>query len=237
VSSLNSILLVEDDYNIAEALSQALNNNFDVDIAPTGRIAIYKADINHYDLIILDLNLPDMTGLTICQLLRERGTTAPILILTANSGVLSKIKLLDAGANDYLTKPFSLGELKARLRVLSRYTENGATKINQRAACGLLIDRATYTVKRDDILIKLRRKEFALLECLIEHAGSVASRATLSRFAWQDDEKVWTNTIDVHIKHLRDKIDRPFGSKLIKTVHGMGYKLEEPVYELDEKQI
>lgn len=172
------------------------------------------------------MNLPDLPGLAVCERLRERGAQCPILVLSAEASVMSKINLLDAGANDYLTKPFSVGELKARLRVLTRanqYLYSRPTVLL--AAYGLELNRQTRTVTREGTVISLRRKEFALLECLMEHAGAVVSRTTLARYAWQGDE-LWTNTVDVHIKHLRDKIDRPFEQPLIRTVHGLGYKLE-----------
>ncbi len=223
---LPKILLVEDDCNIASALAQVLQSNYDVDIVSTGRLALYKADCEHYDIIVLDLSLPDMSGAAICQLLRERSVRMPILVLTGDSNVLSKINLLDNGANDYLTKPFSLGELKARLRALKRASTQPPLPISQLSISGVLLDRQTYQVSREGINIALRRKEFALLECLMENAGSVVTREVLIRYAWQGSDELWTNTVDVHIKYLRDKIDRPFDKPLIKTVHGLGYKLE-----------
>jgi len=205
---------------------QALQSSYELEVATSGRLAIYKTDTENYDVILLDLNLPDMAGLEVCQQLRERGLQSPILIVTAEASVMSKINLLDAGANDYLTKPFSLGELKARLRVLTRPNQQAFSRPTvQLSACGLELNRQTREAKRDDITIPLRRKEFALLECLMEHAGSVVSRAMLTRHAWQGEE-LWTNTVDVHIKHLRDKVDRQFDQPLIHTVHGLGYKLE-----------
>jgi DNA-binding response OmpR family regulator len=225
---LPKILLIEDDRCIAEALAHALQNHYELDAASSGRAGLYKADINNYDVVILDLNLPDLPGTAVCQQLRERGFRTPIMVLTADNQVLSKIKLLDNGANDYLTKPFSLGELKARLRVLKRqaaasqpFRPKGRLSVG-----GMTLDRQTRLVERDGKIIKLRRKEFSLLECLMENAGTVVNRQFLTSYAWQDSDDLWTNTIDVHIKHLRDKVDRPFGSSLIKTVHGLGYKLQ-----------
>jgi len=220
-------LLVEDDRNIASALAQALQSNYEVDVAFTGQSALYKVDNGHYDIIMLDLNLPDFSGMIVCQQLRDRGLQAPILVLTAESRILTKINLLDAGANDYMTKPFSLGELKARLRALTRTGHQSAKPANQLAISSLLLDRKTRKVSRQGVPIKLRRKEFVLLECLMEHAGSVVTRRALMRYAWQGAEDLWTNTVDVHVKHLRDKIDRPFsGRSLIRTVYGLGYKLD-----------
>ena len=223
---LQKVLLVEDDRGIAEALSQALQSSYDMDVTATGELALCKIDARHYDIIILDLNLPDMPGVSVCQQLRERGIIAPILILTAESGIMTKITLLDSGANDYLTKPFSLGELKARLRALTRANHQPIRLVNQLKISGILLDRRTYEVSRDSVMINLRRKEFMLLECLMEHAGSVVTRRALTRRVWQGSEELWTNTIDVHIKYLRDKLDRPFAKPLIKTVHGLGYRLE-----------
>jgi two-component system OmpR family response regulator len=221
------VLLVEDDRNIASALAQALQTSHHVAATVNGGSALYKADSDRYDLIVLDLTLPDMPGMTVCQQLRERGLDTPILILSADSKTLTKINLLDAGANDYLTKPFSLGELKARMRALtrSRY-QLPAKSVGTLRASGLELNRQTREVNREGVAIRLRRKEFDILEYLMEHAGSVVSRRALIRYAWHGAEDLWTNSVDVHIKYLRDKIDRPFGQPLIKTVHGLGYKLE-----------
>lgn len=230
MSYKKSVLLVEDDLSVAEALAHALKNDYHVTAITRGCDALDSAKHNNYDLIVLDLNLPDMSGLAVCQQLNSILMGVPVLILTAEASVLTKIKLLDAGASDYLTKPFSLGELKARLRVLQRQSFNAKARSNldQLNVCGLTLDRASFIVIRGDQIIKLRRKEFALLECLMENAGLVVSRVSLAAFAWRDGDKPWTNSIDVHIKHLRDKIDRPFSDSLIKTVHGLGYKLVAP---------
>lgn len=220
------ILLIEDDAGIAIALSQALKTTYQIEIASTGKGGIYKTDSEYYDAIILDLCLPDIHGLAVCQQLRERGVSVPVLILSGESNVLTKINLLDAGANDYLTKPFSLGELKARLRTLTR-AANTPSKSSSRIAVGdLRINTITHEVSRQDQPITLRRKEFLLLECLMAHQGMVVSRQALSRYGWAGVTDNWTNTIDVHIKHLRDKVDKPFDRPMIKTVHGVGYKID-----------
>lgn len=225
MQNLPRLLLVDDDRAIVAALCQALQSSYDVDVALSGRLAIYKADNETYDAIMLDLNLPDCRGIDVCQQLRERGCAAPILILTGEGGVMSKIGLLDAGANDYLTKPFSLGELKARLRAMMRPSPSAGTVNNNLSIYGLELNHRTCQAWRNGIELKLRRKEFALLECLMEKAGTVVSRAQLGCHAWQGND-LWTNTVEVHIKHLRDKVDRPFGQRLIHTVHGVGYKLD-----------
>jgi len=227
MQTLPRVLLVEDDRSIASALSQALQASHQVAASMSGGSALYKIDSDHYDLIVLDLTLPDMPGLTVCQQLRERGLETPILILSADSQTLTKINLLDAGANDYLTKPFSLGELKARMRALTRRRyQLPAQSVGTLYVNGLELNRQTREVSREGIAIRLRRKEFDMLEYLMEHAGSVVTRRALTRYAWHGAEDLWTNTIDVHIKYLRDKIDRPFARPLITTVHGLGYKLE-----------
>jgi DNA-binding response OmpR family regulator len=228
---LPKILLIEDDRSIASALAFALKNTYDVDVAATGRLAIYKTDMQHHDIIVLDLNLPDVSGMIICQQLRGRGLRTPILILSGDDRILTKINLLDAGANDYLTKPFSLGEFKARLRVLVRGAAHQITQPSPKslAVYGVTLDRQRYEVSRDGINVHLRRKEFDILEFLLEHAGQVVTRDALSHHLWQDRDDHWTNTVTVHIKSLRDKIDRPFGQHLIHTIHGLGYKLEAQI--------
>jgi two-component system OmpR family response regulator len=223
---LAKVLLVEDDRSMAGALAHALQSSYDLEITNNGKLALYKADTQHFDLIILDLNLPDMSGMVVCQHLRNRGLTAPILILSGENQTLTKINLLDAGANDYLTKPFSLGELKARLRALVRIKQGVQQSWGALSASGINLNRQTYEVSRDGVAIQLRRKEFALLECLLENAGNVVTRDMLTRVVWQNSDDLWANTVAVHIKYLRDKVDRPFETPLIKTVHGRGYRLE-----------
>ena len=222
---LKKLLIIDDDRGIAQALALALKNSYQVDIAQNGEQALHKINNEQYGAIILDLDLPDFPGIYICQELRERGVTAPILILTGMAQVLSKITLLDAGANDYLTKPFSLGELKARLRVLLRTQALRPPKTKKLSVSGLTLNRESHSVSRDGVTISLRRKEFALMECLMEHAGNVVTRSSLTHYAWPGEENPWTNTVDVHIKYLRDKLDRPFNTPLIQTVHGLGYRL------------
>lgn len=227
MEKLPQILLVEDNRAVAETIAHALQNSYQVDIAGDGKSAIYKTDTSNYDLIILDLRLPDINGLDVCVQLRERGVTSAILVLSGEVSVISKINLLDAGANDYLTKPFSLGELKARMRSHIRSSKTAATHAPKSMTVGgLMLDRHKHTVSRDGQELSLRRKEFAILECLMENAGLVVTRGMLAGKVWQEHEGLWTNTVDVHIKYLRDKVDRPFDKPLIKTVHGLGYKLD-----------
>jgi two-component system OmpR family response regulator len=240
MQGLPNILVIEDDRGIAGALSQALAQNYEVDIAYNGKQGIYKSDCREYHAVLLDLNLPDLAGLEVCQQLRERGNNSPIIVVTAENKILTKINLLDAGADDYLTKPFSLGELKARLRVCDRKKTMTSAKPMVLQAGELELNATTYQVSRNGQPVELRRKEFKLLACLMENAGSVVKRESLIAYAWQGLDLPWKNTVDVHIKYLRDKIDRPFGTSLIKTVHGIGYRLDcqpakisEPVHATD----
>ena len=222
---MGRLLIIDDDRGITTALSEALSGSYEIDIASNGKSGIYKTDSDSYEAIVLDLNLPDISGLSVCQQIRERGVTTPLLILSGENKVLTKINLLDAGANDYLTKPFSLGEFKARIRSITRSSPLPSVKNSLLEFEDLSLNTISREVKRADQAIELRRKEFAMLECLMINAGNVVPRKALTRYAWSGEEDIWTNTIDVHIKHLRDKIDKPFDNKLIKTVHGVGYKL------------
>lgn len=221
------LLLIDDDRGIGRALKTTLSSEYDVDIVHTGFGGLQLASDNDYTCILLDLNLPDISGLRVCELLRKQGCKAPIIILSAESQVLHKIKLLDAGADDYLTKPFSLGELKARLRVRERQSQSPAAGNQRITIGGVTVDGSNHTVERDGQLISLRRKEFAILECLVHNAGKIVSRDSLGQYAWDQLESPWGNTIDVHMKLLRDKFDRPFDKRLIRTVHGFGYVFEE----------
>ena len=223
---MERLLIIDDDRGITTALSEALSSSYDIDVANSGKSGIYKTDQDTYEAIVLDLNLPDIPGLSVCQQIRERGVTTPLLILSGETKVLTKINLLDAGANDYLTKPFSLGEFKARIRSITRTSSTPSTKHSILTIDNLEVNITTRGVHRGGININLRRKEFAMLECLMINAGNVVPRRALARYAWNGEEDIWTNTIDVHIKHLRDKIDKPFDKQLIRTIHGVGYKLE-----------
>ena len=227
MASIPKVLLVEDDKNVSDTLVLALANEYEVDVASTGKSAIYKSDYIDYDQIILDLYLPDMSGIGVCAELRARGLRAPILILSGSADVATKINLLDLGASDYLTKPFALGELKARLRVLARRKLVIPASNPKLEVYGVILDRRTLNVTRSNIPIVLRRKEFELLATLMECPGQVVSRTELVNAVWPGSDTIWTNTVDVHINHLRDKLDKPFSSPLIHTVHGKGYKIEE----------
>lgn len=179
-----------------------------------------------YDALILDLGLPDIPGEKICMDLRERNVHTPILVLTGEDGLDSKVRLLDCGADDYLTKPFEAAELLARIKALvRRHTPNSSTS---RLKIGdLIIDPKRRRVERAGIHIPLRRKEFDILEYLARNSGTIVTPAMILEHVWNDYGKdAWSNTVRVHIKHLRDKVDRPFDTQLIKTARGVGYVLE-----------
>lgn len=220
------VLVIEDEPGIALALYKALREaSYQVDTAKSGTSGLRKAAAKKFDIVLLDLGLPDMSGLTICKQLRDEGLKAPIIVLTAESSVRTKVSLFDAGANDYVTKPFSIEELQARIRACLRQVPKD--RIQPQLTVGeLTLNSGTRSVERGGLVIPLRRKEFAILEYLMQHAGAAVTRSSLMHYAWENDEEGWTNTIDVHIKHLRDKVDRPFSTKLIVTVHGVGYKLD-----------
>ncbi|MDB5169998.1 MAG: two component transcriptional regulator, winged helix family [Candidatus Saccharibacteria bacterium] len=226
MNHVTRILVIEDEPGIALALYKALREAaYHVDTAKTGTSGLRKAAAKKFDIILLDLGLPDMSGLTICRQLRDEGLKAPIIILTAESSVRTKVSLFDAGANDYVTKPFSVEELQARIRACLRQVPK--EPLQPRLVVGeLTLNSANRTVERGGLAIPLRRKEFSILEYMMQHAGTAVTRASLLQYAWDSNEEGWTNTIDVHIKHLRDKVDRPFAINLIKTVHGVGYKLD-----------
>lgn len=220
------LLIIEDDKLLANTLKDKLRQSYAVDIALSGKDGLYQAQVTHYDIISLDIVLPDIDGVDLCCKLRASGVKTPILMLTGSEAIAEKVKALDAGADDYLTKPFSFDELTARLRALLRRSPEVFEPLELRVN-DLVIDIKRRTVTREGQTIALRRKEFDLLEYLARNTGRVLSRGMILEHVWNNDAELYTNTIDVHIKNLRDRIDRDFRQKLIKTVHGLGYKLED----------
>ncbi len=218
------ILIIEDDLEMAHSIRDVLKKQYAVDLASTGTEGEYQAFINEYDLIILDLNLPDIKGIQVCQLLRDNDIKAPVLMLTGQNQVDDKVQALDAGADDYLTKPFEPAELQARIRALLR--RNSRHRSTTLSLGDLTIDTATHAVTRGEQVIHLRRKEFQLLEYLLSNTGRTITRSMIMQHIWDSSRDPVTNTVDVHIKYLRDRIDKGFPQKLIKTVYGLGYKIE-----------
>lgn len=219
------ILLIEDDKQTAATIRETMKDYYAVDVVYTGEDGDFQAQVNGYDTIIIDLVLPDIDGVTVCKRIRKAGIKTPILVLTGKAQVRDKVTALDAGADDYLTKPFSFAELLARVRALIR--RNPDTLSSNKLFVGdLNLDASSNTARRRGRKISLRRKEFSLLEFLMRNSGRVVTRSMILEHVWETETDPVTNTIDVHIKSLRDKVDRPFKKSLIKTVHGLGYKLE-----------
>ncbi len=219
------ILLVEDDLDIATIVSRWLKHeNHLVETSKDGQDASMKLKLNQYDLIILDWMLPQMTGVEICQKFRASGGTTPILLLTAKSTIENKETGLDSGADDYLTKPFDLKELSARVRALLRRA--GAVASKTIKIGDLSLDAELHQLFVGETLIALNPKEFALLEFLMRHPNQIFSGEALLSRVWQSDAMASTDTVRAHIKNLRKKIDQPGKVSPISTVHGLGYKIE-----------
>ncbi len=219
------VLIIEDDEEIAAALQRGLEPHYAVDTVHLGARGAFQADVNQYDLIILDLGLPDINGVEACRKMRADQIQTPILILTGKDSIEDKVAALDAGADDYLTKPFSFTELSARIRALLRRNPESLTS-NILAVDNLVLNIATRTVERAGAIISLRRKEFDLLEYLMRNQGRVLTRSMILEHVWDMEVDSFSNATDVHIKHLRDHVDKPYPKKLIKTIHGVGYKIE-----------
>lgn len=218
------ILLIEDDKKLALTIKEELETSgYSVEACFDGETGEYKAITNDFDLIIVDLILPDKSGVKICQSLRREKVNSSILVLTGEIDVNKKVLALDKGADDYLTKPFSFAELKARIRALLRRKADSFTSLS---AGNLSLDVDKKVVKRAGKIIPLRRKEIALLEYLMRNQGRVVTRDMILNHIWGDEDEPSYNTVDVHVKYLRDKIDKNFPHKLIKTIYGLGYKIE-----------
>jgi len=218
------ILLIEDEKRIAGFVERGLKEQcFAVDVAHTGTEGLFLAEVNPYDIILLDVMLPEMDGYTVCKNLRSNSVATPILMLTARDSVKDRISGLDAGADDYLGKPFAFGELLARIRALLRRTQGVKTTVLN--VGDLELNQLTQKVHRSGQQITLTPKEFNLLEYLMTSADQVVTRTMISEHVWKENFDSFTNVIDVHIKFLRDKIDKDFSNKLIKTRRGVGYIL------------
>jgi two-component system OmpR family response regulator len=218
------VLVVEDEEKMARLLERGLEEEgYAVDVARDGGEALWLGEETPYDAVILDLMLPDADGFEVCRRLREGGRWAPVLMLTARGAVTDRVHGLDAGADDYLTKPFSFEELLARLRALLR---RGAGERPSVLRVGeLTLDPATREVRRGDRSIDLTPKEFSLLEYLMRHPGQVLSRTEIREHVWDFAYEGDSNVIDVYIRYLREKVDRPFDRASIETVRGAGYRI------------
>ncbi len=221
------ILVIEDNHRLSSSLAANLTHEgYSVDAAYDGQEGQDLAELTPYDLIILDILLPEKDGLQVCRDLRRRRIHTPILLLTARDSVDDRIQGLDCGADDYLVKPFAMGELLARLRALLRrqspYT-NGRLEMGD-----LVVDPVMHTVEREGRPIDLTPKEFALLEYLLYHPNQVVTRELIEQHIWNYDFECESNVIDVYVRRLRRKIDAPFAVKLLTTVRGVGYRLQLP---------
>ncbi|HEV7860489.1 MAG TPA: response regulator transcription factor [Pyrinomonadaceae bacterium] len=221
------ILLVEDDARIARFVSQGLREQtYAVDATDDGDDALYKASINDYDAIILDVMLPGRDGFEVCRELRATGSNVPVLMLTARDAVQDRIKGLDTGADDYLTKPFEVAELLARLRALLR--RGHVVRPARITIADLSIDTRAHLVTRGGRNIELTAKEYALLEYLARERGRVLGRGEIAEHVWDENFDPFSNLIDVNINRLRRKVDDGFSAPLIHTRRGAGYMLATP---------
>lgn len=218
------LLIIEDETKLATALKRALElNTYAVDLTTNGIDGYDLAETGDYDLILLDVMLPGMTGIDICTQLRTNQIHTPILMLTAKGQLQDKLTGLDSGADDYLIKPFAMEELFSRIRALLRRSSNSTQPIL--TAGPLSLNPQTFTVHRDKSPITLSTKEFALLEYLMRHPNQTLTKQQLVDHVWDYDSDILPNTVEVHIKNLRDKIDKPFNHPLIKTIRGFGYQI------------
>jgi two-component system, OmpR family, response regulator len=217
-------LVVEDEVKMAALIRRGLvEEGYAADVARTGEEALWMARATPYDAIVLDVMLPGRNGLEVCRSLRESGVWSPILMLTARDGVEDKVSGLDSGADDYLSKPFSFAELLARLRALTRRGPSERPAVLEVGT--LRLDPATRQAWRGEAEVDLSAKEFALLETFMRNAGDVLTRLDLLEHAWDYGYENRSNVVDVYIRYLRDKVDRPFGVDSIETVRGVGYRL------------
>lgn len=217
-------LIVEDDKRLAGNLSQILKGHGWVsDIAGNSEEALTLAEVEDYDLIILDWMLPDSDGVSLCKKLRKAGFESPILFLTAKSEIEDKVKGLECGADDYLTKPFVTEELLARIKALLRRKSGEPEPLIQ--ISDLVINTNMHQVKRGNTEIELAPREYSLLEYLAFNKGRALDRFSILNHVWGEGADEFSNTVDVHIRYLRKKIDEGFNQKLIKTVKGKGYML------------
>jgi two-component system, OmpR family, response regulator len=226
------VLVVEDEVKMAALVRRGLEREgYAVDVAVDGPEALWSARERDYDAIVLDAMIPEPDGFAVCRTLREEGRWAPVLMLTARDSVKDRVQGLDAGADDYLAKPFAFEELFARLRALTR--RGPIERPNVLAVDDLTLDPITRSVFRGDEQVLLSAKEFSLLEFLMRHPGEVLSRSLIIEHVWDFAYAGGSNVVDVYVRYLREKVDRPFGRADIETVRGVGYRLRAPA-DIDE---
>jgi DNA-binding response OmpR family regulator len=219
------VLIVEDEAKIAAAVRRGLEaEDFAVDVANTGTDGLWMATENPYDVIVLDILLPGMSGFEVCRKLREAGNWSPILMLTAKSGDYDQAEALDTGADDYLTKPFSFVVLLARIRALLR--RSGRSERVVYTAGDVTLDPVAHRCSRGDIDVPLTAREFSVLEYLMRRADEVVTKAEILDNVWDFAFEGDPNIVEVYIRHLRKKLDEPFDRHLIQTIRGAGYRLD-----------
>jgi DNA-binding response OmpR family regulator len=218
------MLVVEDDPAMSAMLTRSLRREgYAVDPVGTGTDAVWGITETAYDVVVLDAMIPAPDGFEVCRQVRERGRWVPVLMLTARDAMTDKVRGLDAGADDYLTKPFAFKELLARVRALGR--RRGAPLPETLRVADLEVDLGAHRVRRDGKSIELTAKEFALLEFFVLHHGQVVDRAAITAHVWDENHDPFTNVLEVLVRRLRRKIDDDFPTKLIQTVRGAGYRL------------
>src|SRR6476661_5155756 len=221
------ILIVEDDADLAQFIRKGLKEeHYVVDVAADGEAGLALALDNSYDLMILDIMLPKLDGLSLCRRIRDKGISTPVLLLTARNNVETKVSGFDTGADQFMPKPFAFAELLARIRALLR--RGSSQQIVHLQAADLRLDPASHRVWRAGQEISLTNKEYALLEFLLRNKNRVLTRTAIIEHIWDISYDPMTNIVDAHIKALRAKVDRDFSPQLIATVRGAGYMLEEP---------
>lgn len=229
------ILLVEDDERLASSVMKGLReHSYAVDLAKEGEEAIYQAEVNQYDLIILDVMLPIKDGFTVCRELRAQGLKTPVLMLTARGEVDDRVMGLDSGADDYLVKPFEFKELLARMRALLRRPHEVRPAVLNVA--DLELDTLSQTAKRGGAQIRLTAREYALLELLVSRTGQMLNREQIAAHVWDDNFDPFSNLIEVYIRRLRVKIDEGRTPRLIHTKRGAGYVLAENYMDEEERE-
>ncbi|MBF6600493.1 MAG: response regulator transcription factor [Dehalococcoidia bacterium] len=222
-----NILVAEDDLRLARAVKRVFEEEAHaVKIVGNGRSALEAAREEPFDVLVLDVMLPEMDGFDVCRKMRSAGSEMPVLMLTARTDVSDRVKGLDAGADDYMVKPFAVAELLARVRALGRRGGRASNGNSHLRAGDLVLDIPKHSAIRNGEEIELTVKEFQLLELMLRHQGQVLTRAQILDHVWQYDRDFASNVVDIYVHYLRNKIDKGFKTQLIRTVRGVGYTLK-----------